>query len=201
MRFPTPNDPEMVAAVEHYVVPGEGASRRYLNLLHGNFLELPGQERSQFGRDLATAARQISDEELALLLDSEWRSRLTAAWLIGIGRRTQFRDRLAEMLLNSELVYSGQGYCFAFARFADEFATAALVAYLDRYLPDPDYYYDQHWAMGALLHLDERLSTEHASHFLAPEGLWARSAMRDRDPAELKEEMDRLCAFAETISV
>ncbi|GII34169.1 DUF6000 family protein [Planotetraspora mira] len=201
MRFPTPDDPEMVAAVERYVVPGEGALRRYLNLLHGNFLELPELERSQFGRDLATSARQISDDELALLLDGEWRSRLTAAWLIGIGRRTHFRDRLAEMLLNSELVYSGQGYCFAFARFADESAAAALVAYLGRYLPDPDCYYDQHWAIGALLHLDERLSTEHASHFLAPEGLWARSAMRDRDPAELKEEMDRLCVFAETITV
>jgi hypothetical protein len=150
---------------------------------------------------LAASARQISDEELALLLDGKWRSQLTAAWLIGIGRRTRFRDRLAEMLLNSELVYSGQGYCFAFARFADESAAAALVAYLDRYLPDPDCYYDQHWAIGALLHLDERLSTEHASHFLSPEGLWARSAMRDQDPAELKEEMDRLCAFAETITV
>lgn len=97
----------------------------------------------------------------------------------------QFQSRLGAMLSDSELVYAGQGYCFAFARFADESAVGSLVAYLDRYLPDLACHYDQAWAMGALLHLDERLQTDHAGHFLAPGNLWARSAMADRDPAEL----------------
>ncbi|WP_067185565.1 DUF6000 family protein [Microtetraspora niveoalba] len=196
MRLPTPDDPEMMAVVDQYLMPRE----RYLKLLHGNFLAMPERKRSRFGRELSASAHQISDQELSLLLDGEWRSRLTAAWLIGIDRRTQFRSRLHGMLLDSELVYSGQGYCFAFARFADEPAAASLVAYLDRYLPDPTCHYNQDWAMGALLHLDERLRTDHAARFLAPHGLWARSAMRGRDPMELKEEMDRRCSFAEAIT-
>ncbi|MEV0974598.1 DUF6000 family protein [Microtetraspora glauca] len=174
--------------------------QRYLKLLHGNFLAMPERERFRFGHELSASARQISDQELSLLLDGEWRSRLTGAWLIGIDRRTQFHSRLHTMLLDSELVYSGQGYCFAFARFANESAAASLVAYLDRYLPDPTCYYNQDWAMGALLHLDDRLRTDHAARFLAPDGLWARSAVRDQDPATLKEKIDRLCAFAETIA-
>ncbi|WP_228644529.1 DUF6000 family protein [Microtetraspora sp. AC03309] len=149
---------------------------------------------------LAEIHSRYDPEHLASRSIIEWRSRLTAAWLIGIDRRTRFRSRLHAMLLDSELVYSGQGYCFAFARLADEPAAASLVAYLDRYLPDPTCYYNQDWAMGALLHLDERLRTDHAARFLAPHGLWARSAMHGQDPAELKEKMDRRCSFAETIT-
>jgi len=59
-----------------------------------------------------------SDRELATLLDSEWRSRLTASWLIGLDRREQFRAKIGEQLLSSELTYAGQGYCLALARFA-----------------------------------------------------------------------------------
>ncbi|GAA1290383.1 hypothetical protein Psi02_15500 [Planotetraspora silvatica] len=187
----------MTAAADLYVKPGQ----RYLELLRGNFLELPEDDRSQFGRELATLSRQISDSELALLLVGEWRCRLTAAWLIGVDRRTQFRDHLSAMLLDSEAVYSGQGYCFVFARFSNESAAASLVAYLDRYLPDPDCHYDQAWAMGALLRLDQMLSTNHADRYLTPGGLWAKSAMKGRDPAELKEMMDDLCSFAEAITV
>jgi hypothetical protein len=146
----------MRAAVARYVRPRARQSSRYLKLLHGNFLALREPERSRFGRELVASAREISDRDLAVLLDGEWRSRHTAAWLIGIGFRAGFRDRLGALLLESELGYSGQGYCFALARIADEAAAEHLAAYLDRYLPDPDCRFDQDWAMGALIHLDQR---------------------------------------------
>ncbi|WP_406277463.1 DUF6000 family protein [Embleya sp. NBC_00896] len=47
------------------------------------------------------AARQVTDDELEILLDSEWGSRITAAWLIGIDRRAYFRDVLGDLLSRS----------------------------------------------------------------------------------------------------
>lgn len=55
---------------------------------------------------------------------------------------------------------------------------AILSDYLDKYLPRIDCFYDQHWAIGALLHLDSRLGASRASRFLDPEGLWDNSAAR-----------------------
>jgi hypothetical protein len=159
-----------MAAIRRYVNAGP-ASRpgRYLKLLHGNALGISGEGRTEFELALGRDARQITDRDLNTLLDSEWRSRLTAAWLIGLDRRTQFRDRLGKMLLDSEVVFSGQGYCLALARFETSVDADILCAYLDKYLPLVDRYYDQHWAIGALLHLDEHLGSDHA-HLLP--GAW-----------------------------
>lgn len=168
-----------------------------MELLHGSVLELVEPQRTLSVRSLAVDARQVTDKELSTLLDSEWRSRLTAAWLIGLDRRTQFCQRLGELLLESNFVFAGQGYCFALARFGDISDAGLLVAYLDRYLPRLDCYYDQHWALGALLHLDEYMGTNHAGRFLIPNGLWQQSAMRHVDLAEQKSYVDRLCAFAD----
>jgi hypothetical protein len=101
------------------------------------------------------------------------------------------------MLLESELVYAGQGYCFALARFAEDSDATTLTAYLERYLPRLDCHYDQHYAVGALLHLDEQRGTDHAARFLGAGGLWERSTMREVGPAEYKLEMDEWCAFAD----
>ncbi|MEW9530820.1 DUF6000 family protein [Microbispora sp. NPDC049125] len=190
----------MTAAVDRYVRPRIGKAPRYLELLHGNFLALTEKVRVRFGRKLVASARQATDDDLALLLDGEWRSRLTAAWLIGVDHRTQFRERLGMMLLESELVYSGQGYCFALARFADEASAGHLVTYLDRYLPDPQCYYNQDWAMGALLHLDAQMGTDRARRFFEPSGLWVGSAFGRLDPAELKAQIDALCSFVDSVS-
>jgi hypothetical protein len=187
-----------MAAIRRYVNAGP-ASRpgRYLKLLHGNALGISGEGRTEFELALGRDARQITDRDLNTLLDSEWRSRLTAAWLIGLDRRTQFRDRLGKMLLDSEVVFSGQGYCLALARFETSVDADILFAYLDKYLPLVDRYYDQHWAIGALLHLDERLGSDHAHLFLAPGGLWDKSATSRNDPAEQHRHVARLCGLAD----
>lgn len=92
MRLPTPDDTELTVAIRRYVMPGSGRLGRYLELLHGNFLGLDERRRRAFLRQLARSARLVSDREPAALLESEWRSRLTAYWLIALDRREQFRD-------------------------------------------------------------------------------------------------------------
>lgn len=197
MRLPTPEDAELTAAIRRYVTPGIGGLRRYLKLLHGNFLVLDEGKRRRFLKQLASSARQISDRELATLLDSEWRSRLTAAWLIGVNRREQFRDRIGELLLASEVCYAGQGYCLALARFATPADASLLATYLDSYLPQPDKRYDQDWALGALLHIDAVLDTDHAARFLTGGGLWHQWRRTEATPAELRTLIDQLCSAAD----
>src|SRR5215469_15153728 len=111
VRFATPEDAELMAAIRRYVSPRTGGPGRYMKLLHGNFLALDEGKRGHFLRTLGRSARQVSDRELAVLLESGWRERLTASWLIGLDRREQFRDQIGELLLASEMGYAGQGYC------------------------------------------------------------------------------------------
>jgi hypothetical protein len=197
VRLPTPDDVELMAAIRRYVTPGTGNIRRYLKLLNGNFLTLDEAERRPFLQQLAESARQASDHELATLLDSEWRSCLTASWLIGLDRREQFRNQIGELLLASEMPYAGQGYCLALARFAAAADAELLAAYLDAYLPQLDKRYDQHWALGALLHLDEQLKTDRGARFLISKGLWETWSRTEKTPAELREWIDRLCSVAD----
>jgi hypothetical protein len=186
--------------VRRYVVWSErSGGQRYMDLMGTNPLREDEPEHDAFTAALAEDARQISDADLSSLLEFEWRSRLTAAWLIGLDQRTQFRQALGDLLLTSELVYSGQGYCFALARFGQPDDAGILAAYLDRYLPRTDRHYDQDWAMGALLHLDQKHGTAHAQRFLVPEGLWHRSAFAERDPLVCQLTTERLCLFAERL--
>lgn len=195
MRFASPDDTELMTAIRRYVI-GPGNAARYMKLLGGNFMRLDEAQRALFLQQLAAAARVVSDYDLAMLLDSDWRSRLTASWLIGLDRRDQFRERIGSLLLASELTYAGQGYCLALARFATAADAGLLAAYLDTYLPEPDKRYDQHWALGALLHLDEQLRTGHAARFLTDGGLWQQWSRTEKTPAELRDLIRQLCSAA-----
>jgi hypothetical protein len=206
------DDPASFALFHRYVtlVPGwrrrlgplrpyvSGARARYLSLLSG--LQPPGvPDRTGFATALARDARRISDAELARLLDFDWRARLTAAYLIGLDQRSQFRDRIGSALLESEFVYAGRGYCFALSRFGQPEDATILSAYLDRYLPRTDCYYDQGAAVGALLYLDQKLGTDHTQPFIAPGGLWHRSAFAEENPLDHRETMEELCAIADEL--
>jgi hypothetical protein len=188
-------DPELAAAVDRYVRPGG----RYLKLLHGNFLRLTDNERTAFVQSLTAAARQATTQELTLLLEGEWRARLTAAVLAGLTRRTALRNRIGTLLLASELVYAGQGYCFALASFGTQQDAALLTEYLDRYLPQTQLRFDQPWALAALLHLDRKLRTHHAAHFMASGGLWPQWAAATQgpvvDPHEYQHRIDNMCVL------
>ncbi|WP_037260196.1 DUF6000 family protein [Kibdelosporangium aridum] len=159
-----------MSLVDRYVAP------RFQKLLHGNVVGLRGEERAEFARAMAADARSITDHELGLLFDSDWRDQITAAWLAGLSHRTQYRDRIGEKLLASEVTYAGQGFCLALARFSTRDDAWRLVAYLSHYLPQSACRYDQTWALGALMHLDARLDTREAQRFIGAGGLWKRWA-------------------------
>jgi hypothetical protein len=216
MTFRMPDDPAGLALIRRYVVwaadrtsvhsrirryvraAGPTAyGARYLGLLHANFLQVQDPGHNTFATALAEDARQISDTDLGTLLEFEWRARLTAAWLIGLDQRTQFRQTVGDLLLESELVYAGEGYCFALSRFAQPEDADILIAYLDRYLPRADCHYNQDAAIGALLHLDQKLGTDHAQRFIVPEGLWYQSAFAHRDPLDCQSTTEQLCTFAD----
>lgn len=166
MRYPN-EDPELLPLTHRYVTPG----RRYLKL-GGPIARMTEPERTKFTRELGEAAGDITPRELTILLEGGWRERKTAAWLIAVAGRTEFRERLGDMLLASEVCFAGTAYCVAFATFATPADADLLAAYLDRYLRRPDLYYDQPAAIGALLHLDAKLRTDQAARFLTEDGLW-----------------------------
>ncbi|HVV09021.1 DUF6000 family protein [Amycolatopsis sp.] len=161
-------EPELGAIVSRYVTPGG----RHLKLSEAGVLAMDQETRAQFGRALATDARAITDHELAELLSYEWGASLTAAWLIALDRRTVHRDRIRELLLASEIVRAGQGYCLALARFGTPEDAGILAEYLDKYLPRTDLRHDQFSALGALLYLDSQLGTNKAARYL--DGDWQK---------------------------
>lgn len=154
--------------IEHFVKP------HYLKLLHGNFLGLEGEELGHFVASVRSALDEIEPDQVERLLRIAWREQLTGAWFAGFKKWTQFAERIGELLLPSMTCYAGQGYCFALACFADTMSSEYLCRYLDEYLRQPDKYYDQLWAMSALVWIDEAKRTDYSLGYLAPHGLWER---------------------------
>jgi len=191
--------------IKRYVTRKDSDHPRYLELNSSRFLRPGWRHTKGFTRHLIDDAATITDVELEALLGFEWRARLTAAWLVGVGRRSSFRDRISGLLLASEVCYSGRGYCFALARLGTHEDAEILTAYLDRYLPQVELRYDQPDALGAPLRLDSQLHTDYASRFTVADGLWnhwvqALVHLRDHPgyaPDEVRHWSDLQCDFAD----
>ena len=204
MPFQHPEEVGYSYVIERYAARKNSGHARYLVLKNGRFLRPEWPHGERFAHHLIDDAATITDAELEALLGYEWRSRLTAAWLIGIDRRERFRKRIGDLLLASEVCFSGSAYCFALARFGTHADAEILTAYLDRYLPRTDLRYDQPAALGALLRLDAHLGTHHADRFTQPGGLWdqwvdALPHLRGdpaHTPTELRRRTDLACDAA-----
>jgi len=204
MPFQHPEEVGYSYVIERYAARKNSGHARYLVLKNGRFLRPEWPHGERFAHHLIDDAATITDAELEALLGYEWRSRLTAAWLIGIDRRERFRKRIGDLLLASEVCFSGSAYCFALARFGTHADAEILTAYLDRYLPRTDLRYDQPAALGALLRLDAHLGTHHADRFTQPGGLWnqwvdALAHLRGHPaytPVERRRSTDLQCEFA-----
>lgn len=198
MRDPH-DDAELLALVRRYVTPG----RRYLKL-SGSLLRMESPEYDRFMQDLCKDAGLVTPEEIATLLEGSWRERRTAAWLVAVSRRTEFRERLGELLLASEVCCVGLAYSVALASFGTARDADLLAAYLDRYLRRPDLGYDQAVVMGALLFIDLNLGGGQVDRFRKPGGLWQewlreaphQQAGTDPTPHFLSL-IRRLCAFVD----
>ncbi|MFF7534272.1 DUF6000 family protein [Streptomyces bobili] len=190
------SDPELRELVRRFVTP----DRRYLRL-GGGVLRLTPVERSAFVRNLAQAAYEITPAELGILLEGGWRERKTAAWLVAVAHRTEFRDLIGRLLLASEGPYAGAAYCVALAKFGSPADAELLGAYLDHYLSRPDLDYDQAVVLGTLLYLDEILGSAYATRFVAPGGPWDRwlevRAVAALDPHYCRQFVQQLRGFAD----
>lgn len=204
MPFQHPEESGFGYVIERYVTRKDSDHPRYLELNSARVLRPGWPNARRFARHLIDDAATITHAELEALLAYEWRSRLTAAWLIGVDRRESFRERIGDLLLASEVCYSGGAYCFALARFGTHADAEILTAYLDRYLPRTDLRYDQPAALGALLRLDAHLGTHHADRFTQPAGLWDQwvnalvhlRGQADYSPEEQRRWTDLHCDFA-----
>jgi hypothetical protein len=194
---PDGDEDDLLRSIRRYVTP----DRRYLKV-GGALVGMNGRDRVRFLKTLGKAAGEISPRELGTLLAGGWRERKTAAWLIAVAGRTEFRERLGELLLASEGPYAGQAYCVALATFGTSADADLLVTYLDRYLRRPDLHYDQEAALGALLLLDAKLGADQAARFLAPHGLWQQwidgpPSKNRAAPDSYRKFIGRLCACAD----
>ncbi|MFC9816575.1 DUF6000 family protein [Streptomyces virginiae] len=190
------SDPELQDLVRRFVTP----DRRY-SRLGGSVFRMSPAERSAFVRNLAQAAYDITPAELGVLFEGGWRERKTAAWLVAVAHRSEFRELMGRLLLASEGPYAGKAYCVVLAKFGTAADAELLSAYLDHYLARPDLDYDQAFALGTLLHLDEILGSEYTTRFLAPGGPWERwlkvRAVAALDPQDCRQAVQQLCAFVD----
>ena len=145
----------------------------YLEILHGNFTGLQGIKRKRFISGVNEARSRIDESVIEkLLLSDDWRERIMGGWFAGLMQWDKFGPQIGELLLESNRTYAGQGYCFALGRFADDTSVEYLVRYLDKYLVHQECFYDQDWAIAALMWVDERRRTKHSEKYLPPNGLW-----------------------------
>ncbi|MFF7385347.1 DUF6000 family protein [Streptomyces griseoluteus] len=193
------DDAELLTLVRRYVTP----ERRYLKL-GGGLLRMPSPASDRFMRDLREDAGRITPSEIAKLLEGSWRERRTAAWLVAVSRRTEFREDLGRLLLASEVCCVGVAYGVTLASFGTARDADLLAAYLDRYLRRPDLAYDQNVVMGALQFIELNLGGGRADRFREPGGLWwqwlrdAPHLRIDSDPAPRNVSLiRRLCAFVD----
>lgn len=146
----------------------------YLRILNGNYafkIEV-SEEREQFNLDVRRALDKITPTIAGKLIGGHWREAITGSWFAGLKRYTELRDQIGELLLASKTCFAGQSHAFAMACFADDASVKFLTRYLDTYLRRLDCFYDQNWAMPAMLWVDHINSTDHASEYLKPGGLW-----------------------------
>lgn len=162
----------------------------YLSLLHANFRRPDRADGSGIRQAIVNAANTISDEQIErLLIEREWRGRLCAAWFIGLSKRTRFVNLIGKLLLASEMVYSGQGYCVALGLVGGEHCAGLLRSYLNAYLPLNGRVYNQNWAIGALAHIEAVPAPE----FL-DQALW-RHGDYFMDPQNGIEEFSRIISY------
>ena len=89
-----------------------------------------------------------------LLANFNWRPRTVGARLAMLNDMTTFEHQIGRLLLRSDVCYAGQGYCVALASFASDAAVEFLEQYLDYYLSQPQLWFDQNAAVGALAWTD-----------------------------------------------
>ena len=130
---------------------------------------------STLGMDLdpgfVEAERKITDRQISRLLgDFNWRTRSVGAVFCFLRNSTSHEKQISNLLLKSEVCYSGSTYCYTLAGFNNSNSVTVLSQYLDYYLRQKELYFDQSDAMSALKYLDSVNGTGFHLNFVP---LWA----------------------------
>jgi len=150
-----------------------------------------------------SAVRQSIDDALItrLLTYFDWRPRIVGAYFAAIAPTAEHCDHIGRLLLRSDVCYSGTGYALALSRINTEKSVAYLCKYLDYYLQQPELWFDQGAAMGALAHLDSVNNTaimpsyiEHWNRFVTSKPQWGL----DHSIAYFEQKLESLKAIGET---
>lgn len=145
----------------------------YRNVLHGNFLtKRRDVERESFVNSTKIALYEVTEQELCQMYNAGWREAITASWLCGIGRFSEYFNTIESLLIPSKTCYAGQLHCFALARFETAESVRVLRLYLNTYLPIGIREYDQKWAIAALQWLDLKNGTDYAKVYLENPDNW-----------------------------
>ncbi|MFF3660343.1 DUF6000 family protein [Streptomyces olivochromogenes] len=66
---------------------------------------------------LSEDAGVVTANAIATFLVGGWRKRRSAAWLVAVSRRTEFRERLGDLLPAGEVCSAGLAHCVALSSF------------------------------------------------------------------------------------
>lgn len=156
------------------MLPSDWITPFYLNILHGNYATriLDDGQRETFNAAVEEGLSTVTAKQLSGLIGSAWREAITGSWFAGVGGFVDCRDEIGARLLKSEACFAGQAHAFALACFADDASAKFLEEYLDEFLRRTDCYYDQGWAMPALMWIDQETGSNRSQRFLAGGGLW-----------------------------
>ncbi len=184
----------------------------YLKFLHGNFIspEMHNDlSQDQWNCLVRDALHDITPEIAGdLLTDANWRAKLPGAWFCGLKNWDDFTLDIGRALVRHNYFITSQGYSFALARFASHASASFLCTHLNRVLQNLAGDSDSDWCVGALLWIDEQLSTHYADDYV---GLWLMAAQRMFDendgyaesyrlaltPEAAREKMWRIMAYVE----
>lgn len=196
---PSPAQPDPGGDTLRRYVIGGTEHLHYRELIGGLFFRLPIEERAEFLRHLGRDARQITDAEIEFLLRDNWRARVVAGWMIGLDRRTQFRERVGKTLIAGDFRYACEAYCIALTMLGTAEDAALLAAYLDQsHLHMPEWLDERRWVLGTLHHLDDTLGSDYAAEFPEPDAPWGHwMVTRYGAPANAKAYISELCALAD----
>jgi hypothetical protein len=131
-------------------------SKVFIDMWVKDFYMNIGKTDTNWINKLLLVKNEITSEIIQNNLgDFNWRTRRTGAFFSAITNQTQFIDVIGVHLLKSEVCYAGSVYCQALTAFNTTKCVDYLNTYLDFYLNQVDLWFDQSYAMEAILHLDK----------------------------------------------
>jgi len=141
--------------------PSEAIINRWVAPLYTKFFDPSAQST-------IAALRPEMTEDLAcqLLSYRNWRPRIVGAHIVALQKYGELTDHVGRLLVRSDVCYAGEGYCHALARLNTSKSRQYLFDYLEYYLTQPDLWFDQGCAMGAVAYLDGINSSKELSRFM-----------------------------------